>query len=403
VRIVLVVGALLAVLVPAAPAAAAPSCAPAGKAYQPVPWAQQLLGTERSARFARGGGVTVAVLDTGVDARHPQLAGHVATGFDAVRGKGGADSDCRGHGTAVAGIIAAQDSRGTGFAGVAQGVTVLPVRVVDESGFGEHPVAPAVLARGVNWAVEHGADVIDVPVVAYVDSVALQQAVARALDRGVVVVAAAGDEGGSTGKNPEPYPASYKGVVGVGALARNASVWEASQHGGYVDLVAPGVEVVTLARGSGQVTDATGTGYASAFVAATAALVLATSPDGTSVDDVTTRLIATATPGPATPSFGHGVVNPYAATNERPAVAGPKALPALAAPGGAGRDPWADSRRTALWGTAIALFAALLAVILGVTLPRGRRRRWRAAEAPPPPQRTPDTEVSGPVLLFENR
>ena len=401
----LLVAAVLAVspavvLLSATPAAAA-TCAKAGTAYQQVPWPQQLLGTERAGRFSGGAGVRVAVLDTGVDARQPQLSGRVGAGYNAVSGSGRADTDCLGHGTAVAGIIAAGSARGTGFAGVARDATILPVRVVDDSGFGDQPVTPAALARGITWAADH-ADVIDVSVVTYEDSPALAGAVARAVGRGVVVVAAAGDDGGSNARNARPYPASYDGVIGVGALSHDATVWESSQHGDYVDLVAPGVGVVGLARGHGQVDGATGTGFASAYVAGTAALMLAASPDLT-VADLTRRLVSTATPGPVNASYGHGVVNPYAALTEQPAAAAPKALPALRAAGADARDPWAASRRTAAWGTAIALFAALLAVILGSTLPRGRRRRWRAAEAPPPAERPTGAEVTGPVLLFDDQ
>ena len=110
--------------------AIAAQCAEPGQAIAAVPWAQRLLAPERVWPFARGSAVTVAVLGSGVDAKHPQLAGRVLRGYDAITRRAGADSDCLGLGTQAAGVIAAQPTRAVGFVGVAPGVSVLPVRVV---------------------------------------------------------------------------------------------------------------------------------------------------------------------------------------------------------------------------------------------------------------------------------
>ncbi|GAA1818177.1 hypothetical protein GCM10009682_43660 [Luedemannella flava] len=391
--------ALLAALLPVTPAAAAVTCAKPGTTYAQKPWAEQLLGTERVAPFARGAGVTVAVLDTGVDRRHPQLAGHVDAGYNAVTRKNGADSDCLGRGTALAGIIAAQAAGGTGVAGVAPGATIMPVKVIDDSGYSVVPADPVVLARGVDWAATHGAGVIVIPTAVYTDRKELREAVARALDASVLVVAAVGDLGDDD--NRTPYPASYEGVLGVGAIAPNAEVWGKSQHGTYVDVVAPGVELVTLAPGKGHLVGATGTGFAAAYVGATAALVRA--KRDLPVSAVSRLLQATATPAAGAAYYGHGLINPYAATTEELAPGPAAALPGMAVPPPADGGPWARSREIALWGTAIAAVGAFLALVLGMTLPRGRRRRWRAAEAAPPHESATDLEPSGPVLLFEER
>src|SRR5687767_5955619 len=111
-----------------APVARAETCAQPRTAYRPVPWPQRRLAPERAWPLTRGAGVTVAVLDSGVDATRPALAGRVARGFDAEVGTGVADNDCLGTGTQVAGVIAARPSDTTGFAGVAPDVTVVPVR-----------------------------------------------------------------------------------------------------------------------------------------------------------------------------------------------------------------------------------------------------------------------------------
>jgi membrane-anchored mycosin MYCP len=402
-------------LLPATPVQAAPSqlpgyadvlglaevkCADPGPTYKPQPWTQQALDAERTARFARGSGITVAVLDTGVDAGHPQLAGRVAAGFDAVANRPGASSDCSGHGTAVAGIIAAQAAAGTGVVGLAPGVTILPVRVYDDRQLGTPVIRAATIARGINWAVGHGADVIDVAVATYEASDALRAAVAGALSHDVTVVAAVGDRGEDDEGNPTPYPAAYDGVLGVGAVTADAAAWPASQHGTYVDLAAPGADVVSLARGHGHLVEANGTGFASAYAAATAALVRS-ARSGLSASAVNQLIAATATPAGTRATTGFGIVNPYAATTEERAAASPAPLPALAVPAPAEPGPWAHARAVAFWGGAIALTVAFLAVVLGITLPRGRRRRWRAALAAPPRDRSDDLEPSGPVLLFE--
>ena len=231
-------------------AAAAQQCAEPGEPVAAVPWAQQLLGPQQVWSFSRGGGVTVAVLDSGVDAGHPQLRGEIGAGFDAVAGGGRADNDCLGTGTQVAGVIAAWETGGVGFVGLAPNVSIVPIRVVDADG-GDPVAAPAVLARGVRAAVERGADVIAAPVVSYTDAPELRAAVSDALRDGVVIVAAAGDLGDAPGGGPTSYPAAYDGVIGVGAIAESGLRWPKSQVGRYVDVVAPGADVVTLQRGRG--------------------------------------------------------------------------------------------------------------------------------------------------------
>ena len=161
----------------------------------------------------------VAVLDSGVDRRHPQLRGRVLPGRDLLDG-GDGSTDCVGHGTAVAGIIAAAPAGGTGFAGLAPRARILPVRVSEQREVdGENPgrrVDPAGLARAIRWAVDRDAAVLNLSLVLHHDDPAVRAAVAYAHSRDVVVVAVAGNrqqEGA-----PTPYPAAYDGVIGVGAI-----------------------------------------------------------------------------------------------------------------------------------------------------------------------------------------
>lgn len=381
-------------------ASAAPgdNCAEPGQVFTPVPWQQQMLGPDRVWPFTQGGGVTVAVLSTGVDASHPQLAGQVSQGFDAVAGSGRADDDCFGLGTQVAGVIAARQVASIGFAGVAPRVTILPIRVIGERGSAGAVAEPAILARGVTAAVQRGANVIAVAAVTYTDSPALQGAVANAIDKGVVVVAAAGDAGSASGGNPTPYPADYDGVIGVGAIQQTGELWPNSQTGSFVDIVAPGADVVTLQRGQGMI-EVDGTGVACGFVAATAALVR--SRRGTPTpDQVERQLNGTAIPAAGGPRFGHGIVNPYAAVVERLADRGPVELPALTRSSTARSPAWARSRDIALVGGGVAVLAVLLVLVVAVSLPRGRRRFWRSSMASTPVTREEPEEPAPPVQLF---
>lgn len=398
-----VLGVATAACAFAPPALAAPAqdnCAPPGQVVRGVPWPQQMLGPQRVWQFSRGGGVRVAVLDSGVDANHPQLRGHVEPGFDAVAGSGTADSDCLGTGTQVAGVIAAQQAGEVGFVGMAPGARILPIRVIADQRSG--PVAdPGVLARGVNAAVDRGAHVIAVSTITYTDSPALRDAIANAVGHGVIVVAAVGDRGDTDDGNPPPYPASYPDVIGVGAVAQSTSRWPGSQHGEYVDLVAPGADVVTLQRAGG-LTPATGTGVACGFVAAVAAMVRAKRGSGVTPAQVAQALYASAIPLAGGPSYGHGLVNPYSAVNDQVARSSAP-LPALVRPSHRASSSWAHSRQVAIAGTLVAVVVVIAVLVLAVALPRGRRRFWRSGLAPAPPQTGEPDEPGPPVLLFDEQ
>jgi type VII secretion-associated serine protease mycosin len=177
--------------------------------------------------------VTVAILDTGVDLGHPDLSSKIVAGYDFVNDDSSAQDD-EGHGTHVAGIAAALSDNATGVAGVAWGARIMPVKVLDQDGSGY----VSDIVEGIHWAADHSAAIINMSLGGTGVSSALQDAVNYAYGRGVLIVAAAGNEYGSG--NPTVYPAAYPHVIGVGAtndLDRHASY---SNTGFYVDVAAPG-------------------------------------------------------------------------------------------------------------------------------------------------------------------
>lgn len=232
-------------------------------------WALTTLKAAQIWPQTTASGVVVAVVDSGVDAGHPDLAGAVLAGTDLVA-PGTGQSDPNGHGTHVAGVIAAVANNGIGVAGLAPGARILPVRVLDASGAG----TDAALANGIVWAVDRGASVINLSVGTADYSPAEAAAVAYAVQRGAVVIAAAGNT--RTQGNPVTYPAAFPSVVGVGALDRTNRVAGFSSSGSYVDVVAPGVGILSTSKRS--YTEMDGTSAATPLVSATAALVRAAAP-----------------------------------------------------------------------------------------------------------------------------
>ncbi len=392
----------------AGPAAAVSDyCSRIQPSVAPVLWAQRLLAPERAWAFTDGGGQKVAVLDSGVDANQPQLRGHVSAGYDAVRGSGPANTDCTGTGTQVAGAIAAQRTSTSGIYGVAPGVTIVPVRVTGEPDT-INPVASSVLARGINWAVGQHVDVLDISVAMAVNDPGVRGAIASAVEAGITVVAAVGDAGDANGGNPTPYPANDRSVIGVGAIGPDGLHWESSEHGGYVDLVAPGTGVPVLQRGHGVVTNDGSTAVAAGFVSGAAALARARWPK-LSAAQISARLLSTATPaagGQNGPQYGHGIVNPYGAVSDDMVHRAPVPMSAFTPAGPSKAElareaAWNHGRRLAILLTAIGLGLLLVVTVTAVGVPRARRRAWRPACAAPLPTRAESDEPSPPALLFE--
>ena len=366
--------------------------ASAGQTVRQVPWADNLLGAERAWPFSTGAGVLVAVVDSGVDSDHPQLAkpGKVLPGYDFIRHWPYADFDCISHGTAVTSIIAADTEPGIGFHGVAPGARILPLRVSeaepDDNGTGA-AVNPRVFAKAICYAADQGARVINLSVVMYQDVPAVRDAVRYAQAKGALLVAAAGNQHQDTGGDATPYPAAYPGVIGVGAITIDGSRLPASQVGPYVDLVAPGGGVLAATREHGYVYW-DGTSFATPFVSGAAALVRAEYPRLTAAQ-VTSRLLATADPAPGGPdsaAYGHGVVDPYRAVTESLDGANPAAAQAplvKPTPDLAAQRRVAQSRHRAASAGRIVVYALLIVSgVLLIAVVRPFRRR-RPTAAPP--------------------
>ncbi|MFF5176665.1 type VII secretion-associated serine protease mycosin [Micromonospora sp. NPDC000316] len=383
-------------LPPAAADAAArevPACASPLAPVRPVaarPWPQQRYDTARLAPLTSGDGVTVAVVDSGVDRVHAQLAGRVLAGTDLLDPGGDGGRDCAGHGTGVASIIAATSRPGIAFHGLAPGARILPVRVSEqqvvqgrESG---RTVSADEFARAIRWAVDHDADVVNLSVVLYVDDPQVRSAVRYAVDRDVVLVAAAGNLHDSG--DPRPFPAAYDGVLGVGAIGADGTRAAFSQIGAYVDLVAPGSDVLVAAPGQGH-QRVEGTSYAVPFVAATAALLRSYRPELTAAQ-VVERIVATADPAPGSGDsggYGAGVLNPYRAVTETGGGrdVAPRPVAALADdradPASLARQARRATARDRALGVGMVIGATAVAVVLlALVLPRGARRRWRPAD-----------------------
>jgi membrane-anchored mycosin MYCP len=361
----------------------APRCAnppPPASVIAEVPWPQQRYDLAALAGITDGTGVTVAVVDSGVDPSHPQLATAVAPGVDLLDRTGDGRDDCLGHGTAVASIIAARAVAGAGLRGLAPGARILPVRVserVENDGAPSGDGTIAGLAAGIRAAAASRPKpaVINLSIYTTTDNPALRAAVQAALDADIVVVAAAGnlhDRG-----DPTPYPASYDGVVGVGAIGPDNARVASSSIGSYVDIVAPGDAVVGAAPHRGHQTYQ-GTSFATPFVAATAALIRAHWPN-LDRTGVVHRLLATADPPAGGPlAYGHGVLNPVRALTAvvAPVADVPAPAPVLV-PGSVATlaTPAAANTRVLVIAGVLVLGAATVATV-GFAIPSGRRRRW---------------------------
>jgi type VII secretion-associated serine protease mycosin len=276
-------------------------------------------------QVTRGSGVTVGVVDSGVDPTVPDLAGSVTVGPDYTKG-----ADPPGyqpphlHGTYVASLIAGHGSGPgdtAGVIGVAPAARILSVRVIlddQEPGFANYDDKPAyadAIGNGIRYAVGHGAEVINLSLGGETPSRDLRSAVGYAIARGVVVVSAAGNSGLTTsGYTPYSYPASFPGVISVGALDPSGHRALFSDRNASVVLSAPGVNVVG-AGPDGSYLEGDGTSGASALVAGVAALVRSRYPR-LSPEQVEQAMIYSASDRPAggyTPGTGFGEVDAPAA------------------------------------------------------------------------------------------
>ncbi|HTY70812.1 MAG TPA: S8 family serine peptidase [Actinomycetes bacterium] len=256
--------------------------------------------------------VRVAVIDSGVNTSHPDLAGKVVARYNAVTG-GTNVTDKVGHGTMVASIIAADTDNGAGIAGVGWRTELMAVRVADSAG----AIDDADVAVGVSWAVRHGAKVINLSLGGPAVGTALRTAIADAVASGVVVVAAAGNDG----TTKRFYPAALPGVIAVGATTHDGKARASfSEHGSWVDVAAPGVGILGAARTGSGYDSGDGTSFAAPLVSGVAALIRASRPT-LSVAGVGNALRTTASKDAH--GFAHGDVDAYRALGYHLVLPGP--------------------------------------------------------------------------------
>ncbi|MFF7216224.1 type VII secretion-associated serine protease mycosin [Streptomyces sp. NPDC008238] len=372
-------------------------------AVRDADWALDALHAQEAWQRTKGEGVTVAVLDTGVDATHPDLSGQVLEGKDMVGfGARRGDAAWARHGTGMAGIIAGHGhgpGGSDGVLGIAPEARILPVRVILEDKDPQRKKARttrgSALADGIRWAADHGADVINLSLgddsrTAHPEAQE-DDAIQYALRKGVVVVASAGN-GGEQG-NRASYPAAYPGVIAVAAVDRYGSRAAFSTRRWYATVAAPGVDVV-IADPNRRYYEGWGTSTASAYVSGTAALVRSAYPR-LSPAQVKRLLADTARSTPAggrDDAVGHGLVDPAAALKAaaklKPEGTVPRAVPSTRKYFGAGPDAAKTAAAAdgdalgdgiavafAVAGTGLVAAAALLWLWPRLTNSRNGRRR----------------------------
>jgi subtilisin family serine protease len=360
------------------------------------------IGVPAAWRITRGGGVTVAVLDTGTDLSAPDLTGSVTIGPDYTRGANPPGyQPPHLHGTYIASLVAGHGhgpGRSGGVIGVAPAARVLSVRVIlddQEPGFAvynENAGYADAIPRGIRYAVSHGAGVINMSLGSAVPTRAMRLAIIDAISHGVVVVASAGNDGSAgRGFTPFSYPASFTGVISVAAVSATGRRAAFSDRNASVLISAPGVDILGAGPG-GEYLTGSGTSPAAAFVAGVAALIRSKYPRLTPAL-VTEALISSARHRPGggySPGTGFGEVDAPAALSAAGRLAGQPAAAGLSASAHFGVGPVPGpvqvvhrSRAKIVTLTALAAAAAggflLSLALLAAQLRRGRSGRRRTA------------------------
>lgn len=288
--------------------------APAG---DPAQYVVPKMKLQQAHALASGQGVVVAVIDSGIDVAHPELAGVVIGSFDALK----SNEKPHTHGTGIAGAIAAHAR----LLGAAPNASILAIRAFGVSGSGADSTTFSIL-KGLEYSVTNRAQVINMSFAGPTDPL-LGRALAAAASRNIVLVAAAGNAGP---KSPPLFPASDKNVIAVSATDANDRIFSASNRGRHVDIAAPGVDILAPAPGAKyQITS--GTSFAAAYVSGLAALMIDRKPDITPAE-IRTLLASTAHdlgPRGRDDDYGAGLADAFSAVT---AVEGSTAPVAVSAP-----------------------------------------------------------------------
>ncbi len=260
--------------------------------------------------------VIIAVLDTGVDLDHPDLAAKIVPGYDFVNRDDNPQDD-QGHGTHVAGIAAAVSNNGEGVAGVSWGARIMPVKVLGSNGAGRY----SAIVDGIIFATDNGADVINLSLGAPFNSRALEDAVNYAVEHGVTVVTAAGN----SGSNTIDYPAAYENTIAVASTDSSDNRSRFSTYGDFVDLAAPGSDIGSTGLDDTYIYNS-GTSQAAPHVAGAAAVLIGYSSDFNTPERVRTALETTALDRGSSgwdQYYGHGIIQLDRALQSDPGSAPP--------------------------------------------------------------------------------
>ena len=232
-------------------------------------WNLPVIQTEAGWDLTQGNeDIVIAVVDTGVDLNHPDLKNRLTKGFNVIENNQFPDDD-NGHGTHVAGIIASETNNTEGVAGITWYNKIMPIKAMEAGGYG----TTFDIAKGIVWAVDHGADVINLSLGNYQPSALMKKAVDYAYQNNVVLIAAAGNDN----TDQPSFPAAYPEVIGVSAIDYNGIRASFSNFGDYIDVAAPGVQIPSTYFNQ-QYAALSGTSMASPHVSALAGLILSANP-----------------------------------------------------------------------------------------------------------------------------
>lgn len=356
---------------------AVPAAADTPGGVQVSQWPLEALDAQGAWEVSKGEGVTVAVIDSGVEATHPDLDGQVTGGGDLANGASGDGTHDaggqRGHGTQVASLVAGSGDNydGDGLSGLAPEAEIVSFGVYEDG-----KPDPSAVAKAIRLAADRGAEVVLAPAGGTEAGPAVMSAVRYALDHDAVVVAGVGATSGPT--DPMELPAT-PGVVAVTAVDREGHVWPDGQKADQVVLAAPGVEILA-ASSDGTYWTGDDTGFAAAWVAATAALVRSAHPDWSAAQTIE-RLIETArrTDAECDQGCGYGVVSPVGALTAK-AVPTARTNPLLSS-NAPSEPPAAESPMAGVPWNRVLVFVALsigaLVLYLGVATFFIRRQNAR--------------------------